>query len=563
MVALAGAAAALHLILAVTSADPGMHSGGDNAAYLSLANALAQGDGYVESWQPGSPPHTKYPPLYPGVLAILIMAGVQSWAAFKLLSAALTALAVAFCFLWARQRVGAAGAAAVALLFAISPALLDSSQWVLSEALFTACIFGCLWLLATGHRSPIPLLCGLALAIAAWYTRSAGLPLVAAAALWLALARRWRSLATLSLLFIPVALLWQLRAGGDYVSEFRLVNPYAPDFGLAGPADFAARIGVNLTGYALQHIPAAIAGLRGSPAAIAGALLTLAALLGWVRAVRSGGSGDHPKRYAPGPDPAELFLPLYAGLILIWPQVWSGERFALPLLPLLFLYAGDTLARVGSALARTGRIPPRRAAWISVALAALPIALPALHRWQQRAEWASECRPLVLARGPLGCNAPRVVEMQAIALSARTLLPEGSAVFSRKPRIFHLFSGLPSVTYPFTEDPDRLLAAADSLGIGHLVLGNLDATGQRYLRPAISAHPERFCVLSGLQLGEGPPVLLLEIRPPASDDSPQGLYPAPAEEGTLARCSESAPAPLSPGALASPRIPLFARPDSP
>jgi hypothetical protein len=58
----------------------------------------------------------------------------------------------------------------------------------------------------------------------------------------------------------------------------------------------------------------------------------LLALAGWLRRVRA-------------PRAAELFLPLYIGLIFIWPDVWSGERFLLPALPLLLLYAGEALVR--------------------------------------------------------------------------------------------------------------------------------------------------------------------------------------------------------------------------
>jgi hypothetical protein len=42
---------------------------------------------------------------------------------------------------------------------------------------------------------------------------------------------------------------------------------------------------------------------------------------------------------------ADVFLPLYLGLIFIWPAVWSGERLLLPALPLLLFYAAEALVR--------------------------------------------------------------------------------------------------------------------------------------------------------------------------------------------------------------------------
>src|SRR5262249_20240384 len=43
----------------------------DDAIYGATAKALAEGEGYRQIFLPGSPPQTKYPPLYPALLAIL------------------------------------------------------------------------------------------------------------------------------------------------------------------------------------------------------------------------------------------------------------------------------------------------------------------------------------------------------------------------------------------------------------------------------------------------------------------------------------------------------------
>src|SRR5262245_45077137 len=43
----------------------------DDGIYALSAQALAQGDGYRLIGLPGQPPQTKYPPLYPGALALL------------------------------------------------------------------------------------------------------------------------------------------------------------------------------------------------------------------------------------------------------------------------------------------------------------------------------------------------------------------------------------------------------------------------------------------------------------------------------------------------------------
>lgn len=219
---------AVHVVLGFTSALPAIHPGGDNSAYIALAHSLAGNQGYSALWHPGAPPHTQYPPLYPGALAVLILAGVKSWTAFKAFSLVTTGLATAFCFLWVRRLHGPRIAAVTALLFGVAPGVLISGQWILAEPLFMTFALASLWLLTPETRSArqrkvpaevlplrsrVALGAGLLLVIAAYFTRSAGLPLVVAVAASLALARRWAALGVFGALFAVTAVPWHLRAG--------------------------------------------------------------------------------------------------------------------------------------------------------------------------------------------------------------------------------------------------------------------------------------------------------------------------------------------------------------
>lgn len=499
----------VHLVLAFLSALPSIHTGGDNAAYISLANSLASDGSYVETWHPGAPAHTKYPPLYPALLAVMMLLGVKTWGAFKAASILLTGLAVATCFLMVRRAWSPRAAVAVAALFAIAPALLFSAQWILADPLFIVLTLTCLWLLTPDPDvSGRSLLLGLAAAMAAYFTRSAGLPLLVAVAVWLALQKRWKPLAAFAGVLAVPGLLWQLRAGADYVSEFWLVNPYAPDLGRAGPVELLARVAVNLWTYTTDYVPAGLTGLDGVPAGAVGVLVAALAFAGWLRRVRA------------GPGVLEIFLLLYTGLILAWPAAWSGDRFALPVFPLLLLYAGESAALM---LRRwLSRHPD--AAWSrwsvrAVAVAAIAVFLvPAGDVWRQRAGWAGQCRARLAAGGPMGCDRHTAAEFHSMALWAGKNLPEGSVVFSRKPRLFHVFSGLPSVTYPFTTDGRSLLVQADSMNAGYLVRGNWDSTGRLYVDPVLRADPNRFCVVAQLGYVGESPISMLAIMPPAADD---------------------------------------------
>ena len=488
-----------------------MHTGGDNAAYLSLANSLARDGTYAELWHPGSPPHSMYPPVYPGILALLVLLGAKTWGAFKTVSLLFTTLATVFCFLWVRRFHGVRVAGVIATLFAVAPGVLYSSQWILAEPLFMVFTFASLWLLTPASRVaqradpagslqlPSRLECaiGLALVVAAFFTRSAGLPLVAAAGIWLALRRRWAILGTFAAAFAVLAIPWQLRARGQYASAFWMANPYDLDLGVIGPGDLVQRIADNFWNYTIDYVPVGLTGLEGVPAAVLGVPLVGLVLVGWLRRVRA------------GPGVPELFFLLYSGLVTVWPAVWSGDRFALPLFPLILLYAGEAL---GSLAARL----PQRAARIPAVAVTAVFLLSAGSSWLEGAGRANQCRVQVTIAGPLGCYGSNARELQAMALWTRDHLPPGSVIFSRKPRLFHAFSGHPSVVYPFTADGSTLLVQADSIGVDYLVLGNWDNTGVRYVLPTISANRDRFCLVTELRVGTSR-ISLLAIRAPETD----------------------------------------------
>ncbi|SVA92866.1 uncharacterized protein METZ01_LOCUS145720, partial [marine metagenome] len=332
--------ALVHLTIVLPSISPAPHNGGDNAGYLSLAHSMATGSGFVELWDPATPPHTKYPPLYPALLAVAMLLGVEAWFTFKVLSALLVTTAVVLSFGWIRDRHGAGLAIGVALVLAFSPAFLSSASWILSDPLFLALTYACLWAF---HRSEYHdggwkwVIAGSLAAVLATFTRTAGLPLVLAVggALWVG--RQWRALAGFTVAVLIPSLGWWLRARaiGDpqYISEFWMIDPYQPDLGRAGIGDLFTRLVENLQGYVFTHIPAGLTSGSGPVLGVLGLVVMMTAVIGWTLRVRNSVTV------------AELFAPLYFGLILAWPVVWSGDRFALPLYPLVLFYAGETMLR--------------------------------------------------------------------------------------------------------------------------------------------------------------------------------------------------------------------------
>lgn len=512
------------------------HTGGDNAGYIALAHTLLTERAYVESFDPAGLPHTKYPPAFPALLALMITIGARTWAALKLSAALPTVLATVFTCLWAQRRFSPVTGFAVAALYALSAGVAYYSHWILSDPFFIACTMGALWAFAEADpdlvpgvagagrdglrkrrgRSkagqedsdaqlvPIPLragwlVAGVVLTGMAYFTRSAGLPLVLALGGWLAWTKRWRALGGSGLaLGIPMfAWWWRGRGAGvaQYSTEFWMVNPYDPTLGTIGVGGILARIGENLGSYVFQHGPAGIVG-AGTPGLTAlGVILTAAALLGWGATVRD--------RIGP----AELFFPLYTALILVWPPVWGGDRFALPLYPLVFLYGARAITLL------SGRVPDLAVRAAGIAAVAL-LALPAAGDLMRTSSETKDCVAYAAQRGAWACYGARIGAFVEAAAWTRAGLPRGAVVLSRKPRHFYGLSSHPSRAFPFTDDPVDHLALADEVGARYVLLDQWDGLALRNVGGAVRRQPGVFCFVRSFGDTAQGGAQLLGILPP-------------------------------------------------
>ncbi|HSG46309.1 MAG TPA: hypothetical protein VLA43_00715, partial [Longimicrobiales bacterium] len=278
-----------------------------------------------------------------------------------------------------------------------------------------------------------------------------------------------------------------------------LLDPYQPDLGPAGPGDLLARVWTNLSGYGTRFLPETFFGDASPVLAALGLGVVALALVGWLRAVRR------------GPGTAELFVPLYAGLVLVWPPVWSGDRFALPLVPLLLVFAVEG-ARSLTTRAGAGT---RLAVLLG---AGLLVAAPAIQDWVRTRGEQAACRGALEVAGPWACGGNALVDFVAAARWAGDALPEGAAVLSRKPRIWYLMSGVPTRTYPFTEAPGALRDDARAAGADYVVLDYVGNQGPRFVGAALGGEPEAFCQVAVFGGGSGiPATRILGITPPDRD----------------------------------------------
>jgi 4-amino-4-deoxy-L-arabinose transferase-like glycosyltransferase len=492
---IAAGLALLHLVLAAFALQPAPYIGGDNGAYVALAQSLAERGAYLELWDPALRPHTQYPPLFPLLLAAAMKAGVSTWVGFALVTVACSGAAVAASYLWMRRVSTPAIALAAGALLAVVPGPLVLAHEVLSDVPFWALALLALWAAVPCEEGRGRLgwaIAAAALAAAAYMTRSAGLPLIVALAASFALRRRWRELALLGGIAGAPAVLWWMRGralgAAGYTAHLRYLDPYQPSMGTLDAAGWAGRIAKNLAHYLGEHLPVVLGGTEPLRVA-AGSVLVVLALAGWARRLR-------------GARAAELFVPLYAGLLLIWPATWSGERFLLPILPLLLVYAGETV-RDGAA---TLRMRPR-AVGVAAAVALAMVVLPGTSRHVREGVW---CTRAYLDGHPLPCLTPVWHDLLAVPMMARGKLPPSAVVLSRKPTLFYALSGYPSRIYPPSADPDAFFRAAREAGAEWVLVDRVPDLAPIFLHPVLRARSGDFCLVPSLSL---PNAALARIDP--------------------------------------------------
>lgn len=518
----------LHVLLAWLALQPAPHTGGDNAGYLTLAQSLLERQQYRDLYIPSAPPHTQYPPGFPLILAAAIAAGFSTWVHFKLLIVVFSAVAVGFTVLWIGKRGQRGLALGVGAILAIAPGVIEQSHWVLSDVPFWAITMAALWAwqqLPDVWRGRF--IAAVLLTTLAYFTRSAGLPLLLAAVVWLTLHKRWKQLAMFAAVIGPLAFLWWLRAkqqgGVDYVSQFWSLDPYNPALGRIGMADLFTRMFDNSGRYVSRHLPVLLFGVEGLlPLSI---LIFGLAIGGWFVRIRRLWEADV----------AEFFTPLYIGLILVWPAVWSGERFLLPALPFILFYAGDALVRLVRLASQNAAAPVAAAAAALLVVFGLPATA-------ERVGAGRNCMALYRAGDRYACLPDGYKDYYRIAELAPRVLPDNAAVLSRKARSFYYIGGVPGQQYPLSAEPDSFFARAAEHGARYVVFDGLDGLSQNYLAPVLLGRSASFCILFGL--GENRAIVfgIDPEAPPAASNAPgsfrecdAGYWRSPAVRDSLMR----------------------------
>jgi hypothetical protein len=198
---------------------------------------------------------------------------------------------------------------------------------------------------------------------------------------------------------------------------------------------------------------------------------------------------------------ADLFLPLYLGLIAIWPSDWSGERFLLPVLPVILFLAGEGTLRLLRMMA------PRQAFVAGAAIVALFMAIEA-PGLRAAAKDSQQCIAAYEAGDQYPCIGDFWREYFMLSEMLPVFVPDSSVVITRNPRMTYALGGVQSMIWPFSDDPNAFFAAADSVAARYLIYDGATLSTV-YVRPLLLEYPRAFCIMRAEREG----TLLFGIRP--------------------------------------------------
>ena len=475
--------AVVTFLLGAWTFDAKLSLSGDNTEFITLARSLAQGTGLTHINTATPAPATKYPPGFPLILAPMELWAPGSWMEMKWVVLVMFTASVPLFFYLMRTSLGTLPSLFASAICLTIPLLQDYAHQVMSEVPYLAFSIAALVLLQRSTERPSLhgnrwLLAAFVCTMAAYYIRTVGIVLIAAAVLYFLLRGERKK----GLVFLGAALLawlpWTLRnravgAGGVYLQQLFQVNPYFPDQGLLGFGGFIDRVLQNTVTYYLQILPS----LGSYPEPYNGAARLLPPLSAAV-AISMIYAGVHAYRSR-----RDLLLFIYTvlflGTVVLW--YWSGDRFLVPILPLLLYFtvrAGSDLLNFATRLGLHTPIP------LVAATALLLTVLSNNAIGMQK-----------LAERARGDYYPNWGNYYRAGIWLRENTPEPSIVACRKGYWMYVVSGRPCVLYAF-DDPERVIAGLEQNGVDFVIVDQLGFrhTGD-YLVPAIQQYKKRFEVV--------------------------------------------------------------------
>ena len=480
---------------------------GDNASYYILGTALANGEGYTNIHHQEKEAHYHYPPGYPVLIAGVMQLFSDDISTIKIVNGLLFLGSVLLLFFISIDLINNVHLAFVAsLLTLLNYHLLTFATIMMSEIPFLFFSLLSLWLFfrvdfTKRSYKNVWFVLLIVCVTFTFYIRSTGLALIVSIAFFLLLKKHWQYLTSFLggtiLLYLPWLLRGQSATGSSYVHQLLLKNPYKPELGTIGFSDIIDRVGINLQRYITMELPSGMISSQEMVYSevtntfsewIVGLLLVSGILLGILKLSKF-------RMFLFG------YLVAFFGLLLLWPSVWYGVRFMLPLIPLLlFLFViGVTavLKKIFSSI-----VPKKQ----SLFLGATAIVL--LGSWAFLYGKNTVVKLHKQAIAPYANEYKNYFELATWIAENTT---DETVTCVRKEGLFYLFSKKYVTNYLKITDREAQIEHLREKNVDYVVVEQLGYSSTvRYLVPIIDRYPNKFKVIKELP---NPNTYLMQFLP--------------------------------------------------
>lgn len=320
----------------------------DDSIYFVCAKSIAEGRGYRILSLPAEPFQTKYPPLWP-----LMLAGIWKldphfpenlpWA--MALGCVMLPAFVALAWRWFRRHgFDARVSTALCAMIAISPCAVVISAGVMCDLVFSVALLAAILAVESAGSGTLRALAAGALAAIAYLIKTAALPLAIAGPLWLALRKKYRAAALMFGAMLPAIAAWTLWSRAHMSRAQDLVTLYYTNY-LGYQVynvtwhDLPLFMWKNLDGVFCGIAELLIFDVAKSPWGTCFArFLGIVVIAGTVRFARRRGI-----------TPYHWFALGYTAILLVW-HFPPNNRFLLPLFPLLLAGFATELTNLASVI---------------------------------------------------------------------------------------------------------------------------------------------------------------------------------------------------------------------
>ncbi|WP_321288193.1 hypothetical protein [uncultured Sunxiuqinia sp.] len=487
--------------------DKKINLGGDNAAYYILGNAIESGQGFTNIHTKEKVAHNHFPPGYPAVIAAVSTIFTNDILFIKKVNGFFLLASIGLLFLILYELSGSIHVAFItSLISLLNYHLLSYSVIMMSEIPFLFFSLLSIWLVTklnlnkVFYKNPLFPLLLVTIAIT-YYIRSTGLALVIGIVAYLAFKKKWAYIATLIGSFFLAIFPWYLRnkelGGNAYVKQLIRKNPYRPELGQMEFGDWFTRFWHNLERYITREVPSGTFNFIpnanykeaiSSTEWVIGLAIVAIMLFGLFRT----------KKYF---NLIFFYLASYFGILLLWPEVWYGVRFMLPLIPLFtFLFIHGIIELLTLTAQRILKLKKPQVVQIAVVILVLI----------SSSSYASKAVDL-LEKKAESTYPDKYKNYFELAEWIKANAPDSAVTCCRKGQLFFLFSNKYVTGYKNTLDTEEQIEYLKSKGTDYVILDQLgySSTG-RYLLPAIKKYPLKFRVIKQVK---NPDTYLMKFQP--------------------------------------------------